>query len=85
MKEFIYYSNLYDIYSFLFTDKQKEIFSLYFEENLSLSEIAEYKKVSKSYVGKIITNAKQKLDYYEKNLQHLKLLEKLKEYETNVS
>ena len=85
MKEFIYYSNLYDIYSFLFTDKQKEIFSLYFEENLSLSEIAEYKKVSKSYVGKIITNAKQKLDYYEKNLQHLKLLEKLKEYETKVS
>ena len=85
MKEFIYYSNLYDIYSFLFTDKQKEIFSLYFEENLSLSEIAEYKKVSKSYVGKIITNAKQKLDYYEKNLQHLKLLEKLKEYEKKVS
>ena len=85
MKEFIYYSNLYDIYSFLFTDKQKEIFSLYFEENLSLSEIAEYKKVSKSYVGKIITNAKQKLDYYEKNLQHLKLLEKLKEYETKAS
>ena len=85
MKEFVYYSELYDIYSFLFTDKQKEIFSLYFEENLSLSEIAEYKKVSKSYVGKIITNAKQKLDYYEKNLQHLKLLEKLKEYETKVS
>lgn len=81
MKEFVYYSVLYDTYSFLFTEKQREIFSLYFEENLSLSEIAEYKKVSKSYVGKIINNAKAKLDYYESNLHHLKLMEKLKNYE----
>lgn len=77
MKEFVYYSSLYDIYSFLLTEKQREIFSLYFEENLSLSEIAEYKKVSKSYVGKIINNAKKKLDYYEDNLKHYELLQKL--------
>lgn len=76
MEELVYYSQLYDIYSFLLTDKQKEIFHLYFEENLSLSEIAEYKKVSKSYVGKIISKAKEKLDYYESNLGHLALLQK---------
>lgn len=77
MNEFVYYSELYDIYGFLLTEKQREIFSLYFEENLTLSEIAEYKKVSKSYVGKIINNAKKKLDYYEENLKHYALLQKV--------
>lgn len=79
MEELVYYSSLYDIYSFLLTDKQKEIFSLYFEENLSLSEIANYKNVSKSYVGKIINNAKKKLLFYEENLKHYELLQKLEQ------
>ena len=77
MNEFVYYSQLFDIYSFLLTRKQQEIFSLYYEENLSLSEIAEYKKVSKSYIGKIIKQTKEKLDYYESNLKHLELLQKV--------
>jgi predicted DNA-binding protein YlxM (UPF0122 family) len=77
MNEFVYYSELYNIYAFLLTEKQQEIFSLYYEENLSLSEIAEYKKVSKSYIGKIITVIKKKLDYYESNLHHYELLQKV--------
>ena len=79
MKEFIYYGELFNIYSFLLTDKQKEIFSLYFEENLSLSEISDLKKVSKSYIGKLINDIKKKLDYYESNLKHFELLQKIKE------
>lgn len=79
MKEFVYYGELFNIYSFLLTDKQKEIFSLYFEENLSLSEIANIKKVSKSYIGKLINDIKKKLDYYESNLKHYELLQKIKE------
>ena len=78
MSDFIYYAELYNIYGFLLTEKQKEIFSLYYEENLSLSEIANYKKVSKSYIGKIITDVKKKLDYYEANLKHYELLQKNK-------
>lgn len=77
MNEFVYYSELYHIYGFLLTDNQKEIFSLYYDENLSLSEIAEYKKVSKSYVGKIVDETRDKLDYYEKNLHHYELLQKI--------
>lgn len=76
MNDFIYYGKLFDIYAFLLTEKQKEIFSLYYEDNLSLSEIAEYKQVSKSYVGKIINIVKQKLDFYESNLKHYELLQK---------
>lgn len=76
INDFVYYGELFRIYSFLLTDKQKEIFSLYYDENLSLSEIAEYKNVSKSYVGKIINTIKSKLDYYESNLKHYELLQK---------
>lgn len=77
MKDFVYYGELYNIYGFLLTEKQREIFSLYYEENLSLSEISEYKKVSKSYVGKLISDVEKKLDYYEENLKHFELLKKI--------
>ena len=78
MEKFVYYTELYNIYSFLLTDKQKDISELYFNENLSLSEIADIKKVSKSYVGKIVNNTIKKLDFYESNLKHLELLQKIK-------
>jgi len=77
MKEFVYYGELFNIYGFLLTERQREIFSLYYEENLSLSEIAEYKKVSKSYIGKIISDIRKKLDYYESNIKHYELLKKI--------
>lgn len=78
MDKFVYYGELFSIYSFLLTKKKQDIVKLYYEENLSLSEIAEIKKVSKSYVGKIITDTKKRLDFYEKNLKHYELLQKLK-------
>ena len=77
MEKFVYYTELYNIYAFLLTDKQREISDLYFNENLSLSEIADNKKVSKSYVGKIVNNTTKKLDFYESNLHHLELLSKI--------
>lgn len=77
MEDFIYYGELFNIYGFLLTDKQREIFSLYYEENLSLTEIADYKKVSKSYVGKLIDDARKKMDFYEENLKHYELLQKI--------
>ncbi len=76
MEKFVYYSELYNIYSFLLTEKQREISDLYFNENLSLSEIADIKKVSKSYVGKIVNNTTKKLDFYEEHLHHLELIQK---------
>lgn len=76
MEEFVYLSELYNIYAFLLTDNQKDIADMYFNENLSLSEIAENKNVSKSYVGKIISNTTKKLKFYEDNLHHFDLLQK---------
>ena len=74
MKNFVYYGELFNIYGFLLTKKQQDIFALYYNENLSLSEIAQEKGVSKSYVGKVINDIEQKLDYYEKNIKHYELL-----------
>ena len=68
-EKYIYYNNLFDIYSELLTDKEKETFSLYYQEDLSLSEIADNNNISKSAVGKMVKTILEKLDNYEKILK----------------
>ena len=77
MEKFLYYIELFNIYKCLFTEKKQDILGLYFNENLSLSEISNLKNVSKSYVGKIISESEKKLDYYENNIGYYKLLKKI--------
>ena len=74
MENFIYYSELYNIYKCLFNDKQKNVLELYYNENLSLSEISDIENVSKSYIGKIIKESQNKLLFYEENIGYYKLL-----------
>jgi len=68
MKEFIYYGELFNIYKPLLKDTLIKYYSLYYEDNLSLQEIAEEYNVSKSYVGKIINKTSKLLDSYEEKL-----------------
>jgi predicted DNA-binding protein YlxM (UPF0122 family) len=77
MNNFIYYNNLFDIYSSFLTDNQKEIFILYYEENLSMQEIADLKKVSKSFVGKSIKDSEDKLNTLENTLHNFQNKESL--------
>lgn len=65
---------LYDFYSELFTDKQKEYFESYYFDNLSLSEIANNLGVSRNTIHKVVQAVEEKLRFYE---------EKLKLYQTN--
>lgn len=69
MEEFIYYGLLFDIYKTLLNNKSQEFFRLYYEENLTMQEIADEFKVSKSYVGSVIKKTKKKLDELENNLK----------------
>ena len=69
MKEFIYYNALFDIYGMLLTDKEQESFKDYYQEDLSLAEIAEIKSISRSAVQKTIKTVLEKLDYYEEKLK----------------
>lgn len=79
MKEFVYYNNLFDIYGKLLTEKEQESFKDYYQEDLSLGEIAEIKNISRAAVQKTIKTVLEKLDYYEEILSVYKKNEKLKE------
>lgn len=82
MEKFVYYGMLLDIYQNLLSDKNKNIFKLYYEENLTLQEIADNLNVSKSYIGRTIKNTERRLEtledklhIYQKKVQLAKLLE----------
>lgn len=68
MEEVIYYSELYDLYHNLLTEKQKEYFECYYFDNLSFSEIAENYKVSRNAVYRQLKFTKDLLEDYEEKL-----------------
>ena len=54
-------SLLYDFFGDLLTEKQKEYFNLHYDEDLSLSEIAETAGISRQGVRDIIVRAENQL------------------------
>lgn len=70
---------LYDFYSELLSDKQKEHFEDYYFNNLSLGEISENENVSRNAIHKSIKNIENKLYFYE---EKLKLYQKSQELNT---
>jgi len=88
MKENIYITQLFDYYGNLLTEKQRDYFTDYYIENLSLAEIAENYDVSRNAIFKQIKEAENKLKFYEDNLNLFensikisKLLENIKDEE----
>ena len=79
MEKFIYYNELYLIYKDLLSEKEIDIFDLYYGDNLTMQEIADNKNISKARVGVIIKNVEKKLDTLEKALKVFKLKEELNE------
>ena len=72
MNKFLYYNDLFAIYKKLLTQKEQEIFAAYYEENLSMGEIAENRQISRSAIGNTIKTVEKKLTEYEASLQILK-------------
>lgn len=68
MENFVYYNGLFDIYSDLLTDNERESFKDYYQEDFSLAEIASENNISRSAVSKTIKNVLTKLDNYEEKL-----------------
>ncbi|MBS4750547.1 putative DNA-binding protein [Granulicatella sp. zg-ZJ] len=85
MEKTAYMSMLYDFYGGLLTAKQKEYLELYYEQDLSLSEISEELNVSRQAVYDNIKRSEQILAHYESvlrlieqyavNEKHLKVLQ----------
>ena len=78
------YSYLFDYYGELFTDKQKEYFTDYYFNNLTLQEIADNNNVSRNAVHKNIKDILSKLDYYEEKLNLYSNKQKIEKLLENV-
>ena len=63
---------LLDFYGKLLTDRQREIMTLYYEDNLSLTEVAEELNISKQGVSDSLKRSEKVLYETEEKLQLLK-------------
>lgn len=64
------YLQLWDCYGALLTENQREICKMYYMLDLSLSEIAEEKGVSRQNVSEVLKKSRELLDGYEAKLRH---------------
>lgn len=64
----LHFMRLWDKYSPLLTDTQREMTDLYFNYDLSLSEIAEEKECSRQGVSDCLNKCRKKLEEYEEKL-----------------
>ena len=79
MEDLVYYNELFLIYSSLLTENEINSFKDYYFEDLSLSEIAENKGISRAAVQKTIKNVIDKLISFEDKLHIYENNNKLKD------
>ncbi len=71
MEEKVKISILLELYGDLLTDKQKEFMNYYYNDDLSLSEIAENNDITRQAVRTILLKSKRKLEEYEEKLNFM--------------
>ena len=81
MEEKVEISILLEIYGKLLTEKQYQFMNDYYNNDLSLSEIAENESITRQAVMRIIQKSKNKLKEYE---QKLKIMKKHEEIKKNI-
>ena len=72
MEDRVEISLLMDIYSPLLTEKQKNIMELYYNDDLSLAEIAELNNTSRQAIHELIKSCYTQIISYEDKLNLLK-------------
>ena len=89
MEEKVRISILLELYGKLLTEKQYEFMDLYYNQDLSLSEIGDNNDITRQAVRTILLKSKKKLEEYEEQLKFMQKEEKIKKCieeleETNV-
>ena len=79
MEEKVKISILLEIYGKLLTQKQNEFMDYYYNEDLSLSEIAENEGITRQAVMRILQKSAKKLEQFEEKLQFMKKEKEIKE------
>ena len=77
MKDDLEFVKLWDLYSPLLTQTQREITALFFNYDLSVGEIAEEKGVSRQSVSDCLQKCRKQLQKYEEKLGFSKALDAL--------
>ena len=80
MEEKVKISILLELYGNLLTDKQYEYMDLYYNQDLSLSEIGDNEDITRQAVRTILLKSKKKLEEYEFKLKFMQKEEKIKQY-----
>lgn len=78
----LHFMRLWDIYQPLLTSTQREIADLYFNYDLSLTEIAEEKGCSKQGVSDCLNTCRKKVEKAEEKLHFAKMLAECSLYES---
>lgn len=69
LKKKMIHIDLFDEYQSLLTEKQRQIFSQHFFEDLSFTEIAENSGITKQAVSDSLKKSCEQLEYFESKLQ----------------
>ena len=84
MEKIVKVAELYDIYGKLLNEKQRDVINCYYNEDLSLQEIADNNNKSKQAISDMMTRSVDKLFEFEDELSLLKKQEELKDALTSI-
>lgn len=84
MEKIVKVAELYDIYGPLLNEKQRDVINCYYNEDLSLQEIAENNKKSKQAISDMMTRTVDKLFEFEDELSLLEKKDELKDALTSI-
>ena len=76
--ELLKFVSLYDFYSPMLSERQRDVLDLYYNDDLSLSEIASELGITRQGVRDAIKTGEAKLNEFEDNLHAVEIINDLK-------